>query len=46
MEKIRLGIVGFGNMGTGHVKNVVEGKVPDMVMGAICDTAPDRKSVV
>ena len=42
MEKIRLGIVGFGNMGTGHVKNVVEGKVTDMVMGAICDTAPAR----
>ena len=40
MEKIRLGVIGFGNMGTGHVKSVAEGKVPDMVMGAICDIAP------
>lgn len=42
MEKVRLGVIGFGNMGTGHVKNVTEGKVPDMVMGAICDIAPAR----
>lgn len=42
MEKIRLGVIGFGNMGTGHVKSVAGGKVPDMVMGAICDIAPAR----
>lgn len=42
MEKIRLGVIGFGNMGTGHVKSVVEGRVNDMVMGAICDTSPAR----
>ena len=43
MEKLKLGIIGFGNMGTGHAKNVAEGKVPAMELGAICDCAPARQ---
>lgn len=43
MEKLRLGVIGFGNMGTAHVRSVMEGRVPDMVMGAVCDTAPARQ---
>ncbi len=42
MSKLRLGVVGFGNMGTGHVNNVMAGKVPNMVIGAICDNSPAR----
>ena len=42
MEKLRMGIVGFGNMGTGHAKNLIEGKVPKMELAAICDISPDR----
>lgn len=30
MDKIRLGIIGLGNMGTGHAKNIVEGKCPEV----------------
>lgn len=41
--KIRLGIIGFGNMGTGHARSVAEGRVPDMTLGAICDIAPARQ---
>lgn len=26
MDKIRLGIIGVGNMGSGHLRNVAEGK--------------------
>ena len=37
MEKIRLGIIGFGNMGTAHAKNVRTGLVPKMELSAICD---------
>lgn len=43
MEKLKLGIIGFGNMGTGHAKNLMEGKVPAMELGAICDCAPARQ---
>ncbi len=42
MEKVRLGIVGYGNMGTAHANNISEGKVSNMVLGAICDISPDR----
>lgn len=42
MKKLRMGIVGFGNMGTGHAKNLIEGKVPKMELAAICDISPDR----
>ncbi|MBR5506832.1 MAG: Gfo/Idh/MocA family oxidoreductase [Clostridia bacterium] len=42
MEKIRLGIIGFGNMGTAHAKNVRTGLVPKMELSAICDILPER----
>ncbi len=42
---VRLGIVGFGNMGTGHAKNVSEKKVPGMVLTAVCDIAEARREV-
>lgn len=45
MEEVRLGIIGFGNMGTGHARNVTEGKVPHMRLGAICDIAPARREM-
>ncbi len=46
MSKLRLGVIGFGNMGTSHVANIVNGKVPNMVMGAVCDNAPARLEAV
>ena len=46
MSKVRLGVIGFGNMGTEHVKNITEGKVKDMVVGAICDISPTRREAV
>ncbi len=42
MDKLRLGVIGFGNMGSGHVGNIMNGKVPSMVVGAVCDNAPSR----
>ncbi len=42
MEKVRLGVIGYGNMGTTHSKNVFEGKVPKMELTAICDIAEGR----
>lgn len=43
MSKIRLGIIGFGNMGTAHCRNLMADKVPDMVLSAVCDISPDRR---
>ena len=37
MEKVRFGIVGCGNMGTGHSKNFREGKIENGVLTAVCD---------
>ena len=28
MKKVRLGIIGAGNMGSGHVQNILAGKTP------------------
>ena len=41
-EKIRLGIIGIGNMGSGHMRNVVEGNCPDFEVAAVADVNPDR----
>lgn len=41
-SKIRLGIIGIGNMGASHARSILEGKCPDFVLTAIADTNPDR----
>ena len=42
MEKVRFGIVGIGNMGSGHVRRFIGGEVRDAVLTAVCDIKPDR----
>ena len=42
MEKLRVGIIGIGNMGSSHAKNLFEGKVPEMELAALCDHNPER----
>ena len=37
MEKVRFGIIGVGNMGSSHSKNLLAGKVENGVLAAICD---------
>ena len=46
MDKLRLGVIGYGNMGNRHVACVVDGKVPNMVMGAVCDTSSAKLKLV
>ena len=41
-KKIKLGIIGFGNMGTGHTANIMGGNCPEVELVAICDKNPDR----
>ena len=42
MDKVRFGIVGCGNMGTGHAKNFLDGKIDNGVISAVCDIDPER----
>ena len=42
MEKLKTGIVGFGNMGSAHAGYVLDGKVPNMEITAVCDLIPAR----
>ena len=42
MEKVRLGIIGVGNMGTAHINNIKAGKCPDIELTAVADINPAR----
>ena len=42
MSKIKIGIVGFGNMGGGHSLSITSGKTKNVELVAICDNDPDR----
>jgi len=44
MKKIRLGIIGIGNMGSAHAKNIKLDKCPDFDITAIADTNKERLS--
>lgn len=42
MSKVRIGIVGIGNMGTAHADNLLKGHVRDAELVAICDKNESR----
>lgn len=42
MKKIKLGIIGCGNIGSQHYSNVLNGKCPEIDVVAIADVNPDR----
>ena len=42
MEKVRLGILGLGNMGSSHAKKIYAGECPEIVLTAVADRKPDR----
>lgn len=42
MKKIKLGIIGIGNMGSNHSKNIKEGKCPEIELVAIADKNAQR----
>lgn len=42
MDQVRVGIIGIGNMGSGHVKTITSGQVPGMVLAAVADISPER----
>ena len=42
-KKIRLGVIGIGNMGSGHASRVADGECPDFVLTAVADINPARR---
>ena len=42
MEKVRIGIIGVGNMGSSHAKQLINMEVPGAELVAICDSNPDK----
>ena len=42
MEKIRLGIIGIGNMGSNHARSIFKGNCPDFLLSAVADINPAR----
>jgi len=42
MDKVRLGIIGIGGMGTDHARRVQAGQVPRCELAAVCDINPER----
>lgn len=41
-KKIKLGIIGIGNMGSAHAKSIIDGKCPEFELTAIADVKPKR----
>ncbi len=44
MEKVKVGIIGIGNMGTNHAKSIIEGKIPEMELVAVADLKEVRRT--
>jgi predicted dehydrogenase len=42
-EFVKLGIIGIGNMGSSHVKSILEGKTPDIRLVAVSDRREARR---
>lgn len=42
MKKLRVGIVGVGNIGTAHANSILSGDIKNTELTAVCDTAVSR----
>lgn len=43
MSKVRLGIIGAGNIGSAHIRNIMDGKCPDIEIAAVADRKESRR---
>ncbi len=41
-QKVKVGIIGVGNMGSGHFKTIIDGEVPEIEVTALADRRPER----
>ena len=42
MNKVRIGIIGIGNIGSAHALNIFNGKIKGLELTALCDIDPNR----
>lgn len=42
VKKVRIGVIGLGNMGSGHIRNIEDGKIDGMELVAVCDIDPKK----
>lgn len=42
MDKVKIGIIGFGNMGSQHAGSLLKGQVPEAELAAVADIDPER----
>ena len=43
MRKLRLGVIGIGNMGSEHCRMILEGKCPEVELAAVADRRQERR---
>lgn len=43
MDKVKLGIIGAGNMGSAHCNNILQGKTPEIELTAVADLKESRR---
>ncbi len=43
MDNVRVGVIGFGNMGSAHAKHIFDGLIKGLTLTAICDTDESRR---
>jgi len=41
-KKVRIGVIGYGNMGTGHAGYLLRGDIENAEITALCDNNPDK----
>lgn len=42
MDKVRVGVIGIGNMGSEHARYIAAGEIPNAQLTAVCDINPRR----
>ena len=42
MKQVKVGIIGIGNMGSNHLRNIEGGKCPEIIVTAVADINPNR----
>ncbi len=43
MDQVKIGIIGIGNMGSGHCDSIINGKVPELRLTAVADRKETRR---
>ncbi len=46
MSKVKLGVIGYGNMGSAHVSNLKSDRVKNMEVTAVCDISAEKRETV